>query len=267
MKKNIFLIIIILGVLIAPFVPCSAHAGTQVTVAITASPNPGNITCPWGYTITVITPYEIQMSWNNPPDTTMILRGAYDRWPGNITDGFEVYTGNGTSTTHWVNTEFIGVDIYYKGWSQYGNGTIVPCFISGTVQGGEGVTAIGLFAGLFVCLGIMGTGWLFKSLAIMMGGTIAWVGIGAYAFNTSSSAWDLHYIMGCLCFAMAVVCLFVTAKQRNEREEEKANKLKVEVKPTKSYAERYKEYQARTGSLTQEEKDARDERRFRKRMS
>lgn len=139
-------------------------------------------------------------------------------------------------------------------------------FTDAILAGGAGMGMIGLFIGMFFCLGLMSFGWLSKSLAVMMGAAIAWMGLGAYGFATSASTWDIYYVMGALSMALILVCLFVGKTQRDTREEEKATKLKVVVEPTKSYRERFEEYEKRTGAKTKSEREAEAEDRLNRKL-
>lgn len=140
--SKLLLLLLVLGILLLPPI---AYAAEQQVVVITANPG-GNITCPTNFTINVVSAYEIQLSWTpatggNTTGTTLI-KGAYGRWPNIPTDGFRVYDDTGNSTIHWVNTEFIGVDVYYRVWAELNDGNYTACYASGSVTGGEGMEAI-----------------------------------------------------------------------------------------------------------------------------
>lgn len=147
MIRLLAILLIVVGSIILPSI---AHASYQDVVVITA--NPGNITCPTDFTITVASLYEIQLAWTpgtggNTTGSTLI-KGAYGRWLNEPSDGFEVFNGSGNSTTHWINTEFIGVDVYYRAWSELNDGNYTACYASGSVTGGEGMADIASELGL-----------------------------------------------------------------------------------------------------------------------
>jgi hypothetical protein len=188
---RIALILTIITLLL--IIPIGAGASSSQVVVITAQPDQGNITCPWNFSITAVSLYEIQLSWNNAVSATgAMVRGAYGRWPGNVTDGFEVYHGNLTTITHWVNTEFIGVDVYYRIYSEYGNGTYTTCYVSGSVTGGKDVANIAggitLFALIVFALGCTISSYAFRKITIAVTGVAAWAALAFYSFTQSSSS-------------------------------------------------------------------------------
>lgn len=125
--------------------PFVAYASDQDVVVVTAQPG-GNITCPQDFEINLVSLYEIELSWlpaTGGNTTGSAVTAAYGRWPTGADDGFEVYNGSGNETTLWVNTEFIGVDVYIGIWATYGNDTYSECYLSGSVTGGEGLLEIG----------------------------------------------------------------------------------------------------------------------------
>lgn len=122
-----------------------AHASAQDVVVVTAQPA-GNMTCPQDLAINVVSAYEIEFTWmpaTGNYTTGSVIKAAYGRYLTDPSDGFVVYEGEGNATTHWVNTEFIDVDVYYAVWATYGNDTYSECYISGSVTGGEGLLEIG----------------------------------------------------------------------------------------------------------------------------
>ena len=196
--------------------PTALSAGSTAIVTITAQPwSSGD--CPSNFVINAVSPYEIQMSWTNGGNMTdAILRGAYGRWPGNATDGFEVYTGAGNATTHWVNTEFIGVDVYYKLWGEQG-GNYSLCYASGSVTGGTGMAnisgSITLFALIVFSLGSVVTAYTFRKAPIAFVAAAAWTALAFFCFTQSASSnptvisdyWMAIFWVG---IAMVIVSVF-----------------------------------------------------------
>ena len=121
---------VILVFLAIMLLPLTASAATYQYVIITVTPGNVSEVCPANFTIVEASDYEFLLSWDNATGanvTGITVRGAYARDVANATDGFDVYTGNGTSVTHWINTEFLGVDVYYRAYATLGNGTYSPC--------------------------------------------------------------------------------------------------------------------------------------------
>jgi hypothetical protein len=254
------LIAILLGMIVLALTPYVADAGGTAVVTITAQPwSAGD--CPTGFTLNAVSLYEIQIAWSPGNATGTEIRGAYGRWPGNATDGFSVYTGNGSSVTHWVNTEFIGVDIYYRAWGDLGNGTYSLCYASGTVQGGEavGTMSLGIFA--FIPIGLMALSMAWFKVTgkdgwpIMIGAGLAWMALGVYGFATSEAAWDIYYIIGAVSMAMLTLCVFLGYEGSKARGEEIRAKTIVKLEPVRSYGERYADWEKKTGAKPKEKKE------------
>jgi hypothetical protein len=225
-----------------------ADAGQTGTVTITAQPwSSGD--CPNNFVLNAVSPYEIQMDWTNGGNmTNAVLRGAYGRWPTDATDGFSVYVGTGNSTTHWVNTEFIGVDVYYRLWGELG-GNYSLCYASGTVQGGEDVSAMGVGLISIIPLGLMALSMAWFKItgkdgwAIMLGAGLAWIALAVLAFGKSEEAWDVYQIIGALSIAMLLLCALLTFSKVAQKPE-----VQIVVKAVpKSYGERYSDFEKSRG--------------------
>lgn len=123
-----------------------AHSDTSDGVVITVSGNySAPIVCPVNLTIESVSEYEIFIEWDDSTEanaTGTRVVGAFGRWPESASDGFEVYDGNSTNTTHWINTEFMGVNIYYRLYTSYIDGSYSICYAEGSVTGGVAVTDI-----------------------------------------------------------------------------------------------------------------------------
>jgi hypothetical protein len=120
-----------------------AHSDTSEGVVITVSGNyTAPIVCPVNLTIDSVSDYEIFIEWdasNEANATGTSVVGAFGRWPDGPTDGFEVYSGNSTNTTHWVNTEFMGTNTYYRLYTTYLDGSYSICYAEGSITGGVAV--------------------------------------------------------------------------------------------------------------------------------
>ena len=152
---RLLFIIIALALAAWPFV---AHASDQDVVVVTAQPG-GNMTCPQDMAINVVSAYEIEFTWmpaTGNYTTGSVIKAAYGRYLTDSSDGFVVYEGEGNETTHWVNTEFIDVDVYYAIWATYGNDTYSECYLSGSVTGGIGMAELASNVELGIILFIPG---------------------------------------------------------------------------------------------------------------
>jgi hypothetical protein len=198
--------------------PITAFASSSELVVITASPFLGNGTCVYDFTIVVVSDYEIQFNWTPGNGTGTYIVGAYGRWPTSATDGFEVYNGNATSATHWVNTEFIGVNVYYKAYNDLGNGTYAACYASGSITGGAGVTAIGANIALigtvilaFLALACMFGAYHFKNGLFLWGAAIFWLAFIGYAYLQTSGSGDTFWVLagaGAMMMILSIAFMF-----------------------------------------------------------
>lgn len=109
---------VIAGVVCFPLLTTTlARAGTSADVTITAS----GYVCeaPGGFTITYVNDYEVQLDWNVGTDAVnTMVRAAYGRFPTDITDGYQVYYGNGTTCTDDATSLASPDIVYYRAWSQ-----------------------------------------------------------------------------------------------------------------------------------------------------
>ena len=221
-----FPILLVAAILIATLsFPGVANAATTQYVIITA--NPGNITgCPGNFTITEASEYEFELGWipdDGANTTGVTIRGAYGRDVANATDGFDVYTGNGTSTVHWINTEFIGVDVYYRLYSTFIDGSYSACYASGTLVGGEGVTNIAtIFIFLvpfpFAALGMWANRER-RETSLMVVAGILWMCIAMYFLALRSEAAELYNIFGYVSIALGFIFGSAPLWAKNKLEE------------------------------------------------
>jgi hypothetical protein len=208
-------LLLLLLTLIATFIAVpTAHAGDVVVVTITAQPwSTGD--CPTGLTLTIASPYEVQLSWTPGNATSTMIRGAFDRWPTSPTDGFEVYNGNSSSVSHWLETDVMVLSdtgIYYKAWGESG-GNYSLCYASGTVQGGEDVAAIGInmFTGVLGILALSLSGLAIwskltdKTLTWLFGAAgAAWIVLAMYTLSSGVEG-SAYNAIGWLGIAMAIL--------------------------------------------------------------
>ena len=226
-------IAVIAIVLLLILIPTVVSADTSEYVVITANPA-GNESCPSDFTITVVSLYEIELDWTpavggNTTGTTLI-RAAYGRAPENTDDGFVVYNDSGNSTTHWINTEFIGVDVYYKVWAETDTG-YTTCYAAGSITGGEAVAAIGSNIGLLAFLvftaGMTISTYAIKRTVLAFIAAGAWAILAFYVFSMSESTspiaiTDIYMGLFWVSIAMVIVSAFEPVVMRDKEESEYA---------------------------------------------
>ncbi len=125
------------------------------------------------FTITQTGPNSIIITWTLGAEATdTVIRASSDRYPGSLTDGYEVYSGNGTSVT-MSGFDFDISAHYFSAWGQNAFG-----YSSNTAQGSVG-SHLGLPALVFVIglcvLAFWKKGWFRVLLAVCI---IIW---GAFA--------------------------------------------------------------------------------------
>jgi len=110
-------LLLLLLVPISIVIPTAVMADTSADVTITAS----GYVCgaPGGFTITYVNDYELRLDWSVGDDAVnTMVRAAYGRFPEDITDGYQVYYGNGTTTTDDATSLAAPDIVYYRAWSQ-----------------------------------------------------------------------------------------------------------------------------------------------------
>jgi hypothetical protein len=113
-----------------------ALADATIEIEVTAL---GNISafCPSALTATPASAYLVNLTWvaatgNDTLGT--IIRVDYGSYPTSPTDGDAVYSGNDTTTTHWVNMGTLTEDIYYRAWTIYAGPSYSVCYTSAMVE-------------------------------------------------------------------------------------------------------------------------------------
>lgn len=128
---------------------------------------------PTSFTITQTGPDSILITWDmGTAANTTVIRGSATAYPGSLTDGYEVYSGNGTSVA-MSGFDFDIAGHYFTAWGQNSFG-----YSSNTARGNVGAT-IALPALIFaigLCVfALWKRGWLRILLAICI---VIW---GAFA--------------------------------------------------------------------------------------
>lgn len=182
--------------LLAAGIPAGVtHASSSDDVTITANTGNASEYCPFDFSITAVSPYEIQLEWQNATgnatDST-VVRAAYGRLPQSPDDGFAVYSGNDTDYTHWVNTEFIDVDVYYRLYTLFDDGEYSICYAEGFVSGGLGMIEIGSQLGNLAD---------YSRVAFILGFPLILGLVGAWRHSLSG------YLAGIAGFALAIPLL------------------------------------------------------------
>lgn len=169
--------VVILSLLLVLLIPSPILADTSQDVTVTAA---GWILAqpPTGLTLTYISDYEVGISWTKgvDADNTMI-RGAVGRVPEDISDGYLVYNGSGTTTSDTgVSLDETATPVYYRAWSQDVHGSWESIGISDFI-GGIGMTLLALFTfcGILSFLALRSS---FGALKLLAG--LSWFGMLAF---------------------------------------------------------------------------------------
>jgi hypothetical protein len=197
-------------------VPSIASAANPV-VTITVSK--WVVGLPSGFTLTYISEYEVQIDWIKGigAENTMV-RAAIGRPPTDITDGIEIYYGDGTTATSWINMETLSEPVFYRAWSETALGVWSPMFVEDQI---EGVTML-LFAFIALALGLFIATFALKSgrriLAFASAG--AWMLLGVYSYTKFLAVWDIYYSLFWLSMGLVLVCVLIPVILREKREED-----------------------------------------------
>jgi hypothetical protein len=196
------LVLIALG--ISLIFPCMVQASTTADVTITAFGV--IIASPSGFTITYVSDYQVDLNWINPPTSVLtMVRVAYGHSPTSITDGYELYSGNGTSfsdTSISLTTPDI---IYYSAWSQNGAGVWSPIYSSATT---EDIMSTSFLFIIFILIGLVlfVLNCTYRKWFIGLIGMFAWILITAYCMNMGNT---IGTYIGYISIFMAAINLFI----------------------------------------------------------
>jgi hypothetical protein len=172
---------------------------------------------PGGFTVTYISDYEVGLSWTKGADAeNTMVRGAIGREPTSRTDGWEVYYGEGTYATSWVNMEFLSEKVYYKAWSQNADGVWEE---GGSATGFvEGITIM-LLAFIGMALGLMIAAYFARRRVLAFAAGGAWILVSAFSYTKVLSEWDIYYILFWLSAGFGIISFFEVFALRERREE------------------------------------------------
>lgn len=133
---------------------------------------------PGAFTLTYVNDYEIGISWTKGEDAVnTMVRAAFGHVPANISDGYEVYSGAGTSCTDTALSMATPEIIYYRAWSQNAAGVWGPLFASGNTGGF--MSASYLFIGLILIAAFLT--WFSSrrpEILISMAAGFTWLALG-----------------------------------------------------------------------------------------
>lgn len=179
------------------------------TEEVTISATGANVTAceaPANLTATMVSEYEYELTWVQGSGNITIIRGAYGRFPVDETDGFEIFNGNGTSTTYFVNTEFLGQDIGIRAWSDCGSGSVSTDYSQTTILGRADLV---FFALIILCLGLTAVSIKSSFRPYMIGASAGWIGLMGYTFvyppGDITAGGPVQAILAICFIAMAVI--------------------------------------------------------------
>lgn len=195
---------IALTLLIILLVPIPVLAATSTDITVTAV---GWICeAPGGLTLTYISDYEVGISWTKGEGATnTMVRAKYGSAPTSRTDGYQVYYGDGTSTSDTgVNFDETVSQVYYRAWSQNATGVWEETGVSDLI---EGVSMI-LIALIILAMGFTITSYIFKKGMLAFAGAGAWMIAGVYCLTRSLETWDVYFSLFWLFTGLTIACAF-----------------------------------------------------------
>ncbi len=164
-------------------------AGSTADVTITATGIV--VAAPGNFLLTYVTDYEIGITWTKPVGAVnTLIRAAYGHVPANISDGYQVYYGVGTSATD--NAISLGTPevVYYRAWSQTAGGAYGPLWASGDTS--KFMSASFLFIGLIALAGMLTYfAWRRRHILICFAGSLTWLALGLWLLFGSNTNLDL----------------------------------------------------------------------------
>ena len=183
--------------------PLVVRADSSADVTITAA---GYICeAPGGFTLTYISDYEVGISWTKGEGAVnTMVRAAIGRMPESVTDGMEIYYGEGTSTTSWVNMETLSAPVYYRAFSQNENGVWEATGASDQIEG----TGMLLIALIILAMGFTITSYIFKKGVLAFAGAGSWMITAIYCFSRSLETWDIYFSLAFLFIGLLLACAF-----------------------------------------------------------
>ena len=137
------------------------------------------------FMIVYVNETRIDFSWAYLAGTDRaMIRAKYGSYPTSISDGYQVYYGNGVSASDTsVNFDENPGPIFYRAWGQKVDNTWATTVQEGSKES-EILTLIGLIAlcGLLSFIALRSSFWAFKVIA-----GLSWAGFGWYWFENPPS--------------------------------------------------------------------------------
>ena len=175
---------------------------------------------PTNLTITQTGTGSINLTWTMGvgADTTTI-RGKDDGYPTNMTDGYLVYSGNGT----WVEVADLDLSSYqygYRAWSYNSYGYSLD-YAQTTIGGSSIMMTLTLALGLMSLI-LMVFGFLYKpaSIMLLLIAGVGWIVTGALMYNSSiigsanTPVATLLMMLALLCFVWTFVAVMKLRRGR-----------------------------------------------------
>lgn len=185
-------------------VPSTVLAATSADVTVTAT----GYVCgaPGGFTVIYISDYEVGLSWTKGEDAVnTMIRAKYGSVPESRTDGYQVYYGDGTSTSDTaVSLDETLTPVYYAAFSQNAAGIWEETGVSDFIEG-VGMT---IFAIVAVVLALMVMGFRFKNGVLFLASSLGWVLFAFLMYGKTFENPNMNTGMLMFGGAMAIVCAF-----------------------------------------------------------
>lgn len=181
---------------------------------------------PTNFTIVQTGDNDISITWTKDSEAEYtIICYDVDRYPTNITDGWEVYNGTGSTLTD-SGLSLTSHEYCYKAWSWNVLGYSAD-YAEGIIGEVSFMMSL-IFIGLAVSMMVLGF-WQRKTFLFILAG-LAWVGLAMYGlWIQDTSAGDVLWILGWFGLGAAII-MFIVAIQLKEKVE-----LVEKLPPSEAY--------------------------------
>lgn len=204
------LVAVLLAVSLVWLVPTdvSAHQPTAwIRVTAQGSDNAAVPQEPQHFLATAVSNYEVEITWTLGLNAThTLVRRQIGSYPSSIFDGVQVYWGTGDNCSDSIDMTVLDDDIYYRAWSWNPIGYSASYAQDIVEIGGAMANALTMFGAIVLLLGLTFGAYHYRRWPIAIIAGVLWVGLAAWAFTTSASAFDLWWFMG-----FAGICMFIVA--------------------------------------------------------
>lgn len=184
---------ILLAILVAfSLVSTPVLADTSADVTVTAT---GWIAgYPEGFTLTYVSDNQIDITWTKGEDAVnTMVRAAFGHVPEDISDGYQVYYGDGESYSDTSLTLAGPEIIYYRAWSQNADGVWAPLFASGDTE--EFMSASFLFIGFILIAAFLSWfAYKVRMLIFSMVAAMSWLGLGTWLLLSGSTNLEMSEV-------------------------------------------------------------------------